>query len=225
MQAVFIIQSYRNTSRYLAGTDKDRINLENLGYKLIKYSGSGVTCAFDTGKEDILALLRLDSNLIWICGHGMLTSNGLDNIFLIEESLPSLSSFGHISSFDFSTTIHFNQAPLTVFVLDFCHASSLVNLKYYYEDTGTWAKKMINKFPDIWDDNPQKICIVIAGASDYDSALEDSNGGYLTNYILQLLERFRYVSLELFIKNKPQNVKSVISLNRQIPTDLPLISL
>lgn len=232
MSSVFIIQTYKNTSKLLKGAESDYSNLFDLSQHLLSRNiWQNVYFAVDTNKQDVINVLRQPSDLIWMSGHGILYDNN-QNLYLMEDGLlaqqysnnifhPEL----HIDSEEFKWAVHQNLQPLSVYIMDFCHASSLFNLKYYYEDTGTWAKKVLNQFPDKWDDSPSKTCIVIAGASDYESAYESNQGGFLTNYLMSLLKNYGYVTLELFIKNKPKKIRSVITTNKIISPELKIISL
>lgn len=220
-QFLGLFQTYDYSNLYhLPGVKKD---FENLSQLAEEFNASGLWSSrllFNTDYESVIAELAQERlALVWCCGHGILSADGR-NIFLIDDMLVNLDdrSFFKILAADTLT-------KLTLFVFDFCHSCTMVNLKYYYKN-GVFLSKVADKEPSLFDDNPLLTRVCIAGASDFDTTNEDTRGGHLTQYILDLLHKFGYVSLSLFEKYQPTAVqRSVISVNRIIDEDLPLLVL
>lgn len=216
-----LFQTYSYSNLYhLPGVKKDFDNLLSLAEKLTATNEWQSKLLFDADYETIVDTLTNDRMaLVWCCGHGILSIDGR-NIFLIDDLQANLDdrTFFKLLAADTLT-------KLTLFVFDFCHSCTMINLKYYYKN-GTFMSKVADTEPSLFDDNPLLTRVCIAGASDFDTTNEDTHGGYLTQYLINLLYKFGYVSLSLFEQHQPVVVKrSVISVNRIIDEHMPLLIL
>jgi hypothetical protein len=174
--------------------------------------------------------------IVWMCGHGFLSSDR-HNVFLLDAFMaPSLMDNGsdlvdvsewRTEALLFDTEFH--QAvlqdmttPIVFFVFDFCHSATMLGLKYYYED-GFFFEKIHSAEPTLFDDDENLIRICIAGASDFKTTQEDTReGGELTNFILNLVKKHAKLTLNLISHNRPSNF--IISTNTKIDPNFAFFS-
>ena len=220
-----LFQSYVSSSSKLNGVLRDYENLsklsdtlEQVGYpKFHLYLNSELTKA-----KVLFQLTSLNPSIIWWCGHGELIED--KNVFLMGNET-NLNSTENIRDDAFSIAVHQNVAPRVLFVFDFCHSCTMINLKYYYAE-GNFHKKVLDTRPTFWDDDPDLLRISIAGASDFSSTTEDSiRGGVLTQYLLYLIYKYGYITLNLFEADRPYTLKEcIISVNKPIDLDFAFLS-
>lgn len=219
-----LFQSYKDSIDKLNGVLLDYENLSKLSDTLEEegfpkfqlYLNSEISKA-----KVLFTLTSLNPSVVWLCGHGELEKG--ENLFLMGN-VTDLSSPENIRDSAFSIAVHQNNRQRVLFVFDFCHSCTMINLKYYYSD-GKFHKKVLDSRPTFWDDDPHLLRVSIAGASDFTTTTEDSaRGGVLTLYLLQLIYTYGYISLSLFEAKKPYNLKEcVITVNKPIEPEMPFI--
>lgn len=211
-----IFFSYRNSNLFLPGVLIDEIRLKEVIYK--KKLTARIYNDHSDPKPDIVelssALTNYPAELIWICGHGYIENN--DNKFL-------LSAYSSLSwrSVDVQEMMQkrMHKQNLVCCVFDFCHASTLLNLKYYFSEKGDFLAKVADNKTQLYSDNPNKLIITIAAASDFEQTGDDPIiGGTLSNLITRILIEHGQLNLAI-LNSYRSNQKFVISLNRTITKD------
>lgn len=216
-----VFQTYDYSNLYhLPGVTADYVNLRALAKRLGRSGLWSAHLLYNSDYASIASALA-DENLelLWFCGHGVLTPDGR-NIYLIDDMTTNLNDRVMYELLAKDTlTLH------ALYIFDFCHSCTMLNLRYYYKN-GTFYKKVLDAEVGMFDDNPIMTRVCIAGSSDFGTTNEDVRGGKLTQYILYLLYTFGYLSLRLFDTNLTTAVgRSVVSTNKIIDEDEPLLSL
>ncbi len=160
------------------------------------------------------------ANVLWFCGHGVVARG--HNVFLLPDatrrtvSLSNLRLESTLRDSDVFEALRANAQPTVFCVFDFCYSATMLNLKYYYI-RGEYWRKTGDSEPSLYDDDPHLLRISVSGATDFTTAEENENGGYLTQYLLRLLTRFKKLSLDLIDRHRtPRQASMVISVNRVI---------
>lgn len=166
------------------------------------------------------ALISHRYKILWMCGHGIRVNVG-DSAFI----LPSKNSFfpvgDHFSSFSLNFCLLSHPEPVLVCVFDFCHSEEMLPLNFNYFG-GSFIKKNSGSNEFGFD----KIRIAIMGAGLYEKAPETEQGGFLTQYLLYLLKKYKYLSLWLIDGERERSTNTfVIKTNQIIDANFPFIKL
>lgn len=162
-------------------------------------------------KDDIAhALSTFQPSVLWMCGHGVLNEAN-ENVYIIDGgALPprppgriSLLPPGNILSEPEFTRLALKNARskhVTMYVFDFCHSCTMLDLPYFYEN-GFFYKKL-GDGPDSSERYGRfraasTLFIVISGCSDFETTEEDARGGLLTQQLLYLMRSERALSLRI----------------------------
>lgn len=221
-QFLGIFQTYAASNLYwLPGSLVDYQNLMALfGRSAAADSWRAPVMSVNETAARVLALLAATRpTLAWFSGHGVLTNDKV-NTFVTD--------IDRFAGFDEDEILNVLARDTTtsrcVYVFDFCHSCSMLNLKYYYAK-GVFFQKMLESARTLFDDDTRLVRVSISGASDFGTTDEDENGGKLTQYLISLLRRHGFVSLRMFEDERPPSVRAVISLNCIINDTEPIISL
>lgn len=221
MLGVFSV--YKNQFFELPGVESDMKNLLKL---VTKYK---ITFEFISDSQVTADNLKIkisagNFKILWMCGHGMLDSWG-QNIYLLPSPtvclLPCLWSRNFFSSNDLKQLIQQNTQQVLIFVFDFCHSGSMLNMKYKYFG-GSFIESPSST--DIC--GPDKIRISISGSDDSEQAPETREGGFLTRYLTWLLLKYKFLSLWLIDGERSRTENSfIIKVNTKINDRYPFIKL
>lgn len=212
-----ICNSYKNTPIYLKGVENDEKNIITYGTYLQNYKDiKHINISSSYYPETICRLLELnDLHLVWMCGHGILRET-VDNDVARKKYNVFITDYGELTSDHVEMAVRQSSSQFTVYVFDFCHSLSMLNLKYFYSK-GSFFKKIYDDEEEktLYEDDDKYTRISIVGASDYDIAMETIQGGYLTSYLFYLLKTYGCVTLENFDENLPEHLsKSFICSNK-----------
>lgn len=220
MMIVGFFPSYKNTSHFLPGVEKDLQNLIELckkfNIKCLSFKDNSVT--LDTMHK---AIVEMCPTLVWFSGHGIIDITN-HNKLLLDSPNKGFGGFNYLLDVDFEHIITnrtcFPEEP-EVYLIDTCNSGSIINLKYVYED-GIFHNKIKKKTRKL-DISDSRLVILISACNDFEEEEESGDmGGLLSQYILWLLEDRRLLTLKL-VNNlkKTKCPKLKISINKIIDED------
>lgn len=184
-----IFSSYENTMYKLPGVEVDKNKLYKIAKKYnIPFQ---IICGNQVTLDTVIsALVRHHYNLLWFCGHGKIDGDG-NSAYILPDSRsflvpPELCI--RSDALEFCLASH--SSELVICVFDFCHAGNMLYLGYtYFGGEFKKTESSIHK--------PDKIRIAICASSLAGTTPENEAGGFLTQYLIYLLEKYHHLSLAL----------------------------
>lgn len=225
LRVLAICSNYEGTSLFLPGVNIDKLNL----YQFTQTANASLRMLENPSKNDIYyAIETFQPTVIWMCGHGVLNSAN-ENVYIVDggtlparvpQQISLLKEHNKLTEPEFIKRVLLNASKrrTTLYIFDFCHSCTMLDLPYFYEN-GFFYKKLANRFATIsqqknghyghdkherydkqsfaqHDDN-EHMFIAISGCSDFETTEEDAEGGLLTQRLLYLLRSKRALTLEL----------------------------
>lgn len=124
-------KSYPSTRHFLGGVIKDFKALQDLTERVGEQWDTFLLLDRDLRTLET-GLLFVDPSILWMCGHGKLVDN--ENVFLIEPPRTNVSDATVLSGTRLTDFLKRTARRTVLYVFDFCHSCTMINLKYYYED-------------------------------------------------------------------------------------------
>lgn len=165
----------------------------------------------------VKALLDYKYNILWFCGHGIKSADGKSSYVLPSTSSVWWALFPQFNLFSWKN-LHFclagHPASVLICVFDFCHSSEMLPLGYTYF-SGKYEADTTKTNVFGYD----KVRISIAGANVKETAPENIYGGFLTQYLTFLLDKYGYLSLWLIDGERASSTNSFVLKTNQIIDD------
>jgi hypothetical protein len=155
--------------------------------------------------EDTIKIYQ--PNIIWISGHGGQLKSITERDGFSEYLLTTSNEI--ILDTSITKMLSKNLINPTVIFVDACHSQSIVDLNYSFKNDVWVVNENSSSMVYSWSTN----VILIAAAADNLESFETDSGGFFTLYINDLLSMFKYLTIDLIIKNWKRSPKIQISSN------------